>query len=46
MLERLIEHMLGHPGVVVQTCEAVVTDFRSRHPFASDSRFPFDRDYP
>lgn len=45
MLERLIEYMMSHPGVTIETCEAVVLDFKRRHPFATDSKFPFDREF-
>ncbi|GAA2013200.1 polysaccharide deacetylase [Nakamurella flavida] len=45
MIERLIEHMLGHEGVSITTCESIVDDFRRRYPFATDSRYPFDREF-
>jgi peptidoglycan-N-acetylglucosamine deacetylase len=45
MLERLLDHMLAHSGVVVEPCEAVVDDFRARYPFATYSKFPFDREF-
>jgi peptidoglycan-N-acetylglucosamine deacetylase len=32
MLERLIGHMMKHPGVRFVTIEELVQDFRRRHP--------------
>jgi hypothetical protein len=32
--------------VLVQACETVVDDFRARYPFATYSKFPFDREFP
>ena len=43
MLERLIEHMGGKPGVSFDTCHNIQRDFRARHPFETDSKYPFDR---
>lgn len=45
MLERLIEYMAGHDGVSFETCEFIARDFKRRHPFTTDSRFPFDREF-
>jgi peptidoglycan/xylan/chitin deacetylase (PgdA/CDA1 family) len=45
MLERLIQYMLGHPGVSIDTCEALALDFKRRYPFATDRKFPFDREF-
>lgn len=44
MLERLIEHMAGKPGVSFDTCENIAQDFRERFPFESNKKYPFDRD--
>lgn len=46
MLERLIEHISRHPGVSFETFESVASDFRSRFPFESNSKYPFDREMP
>ncbi len=46
MLERLIEYMAGHPGVSFDSCENVARDFRARYPFETNSRYPFDQEYP
>jgi peptidoglycan/xylan/chitin deacetylase (PgdA/CDA1 family) len=46
MLERLIEHMARHPGVSFDTCENIAADFRTRFPFETDRKYPFDRDLP
>lgn len=46
MLERLIEHILRHPGVTIEPFEQTAEDFRRRYPFESNRRFPFDRDLP
>jgi len=43
MLERLIEHMAGKPGVSFDTCHNIQRDFRARFPFETNSRYPFDR---
>jgi hypothetical protein len=32
MLERMIAHMLRHPGVRFVTLEEMAADFRRRHP--------------
>jgi hypothetical protein len=45
MLERLIEYMLGHDGVSVETCNSIVEDFRRRYPFEEAPRYPFDREF-
>lgn len=45
MLERLIEYMAGKPGVSFDTCENLVLDFKRRYPFATNSKFPFDREF-
>lgn len=44
MLERLIEHMAGKPGVSFDTCENISRDFRARFPFETHSKYPFDRE--
>lgn len=44
MLERLIKHIQGHPGVGFDTFENIAEDFRGRFPFAENPRYPFDRD--
>lgn len=46
MLERLLEHILRHPGVTVEPFEFTAEDFRRRYPFESNSKFPFDRNLP
>lgn len=45
MLERLIEYMLGHDGVSIETCDAIVEDFRRRYPFDEAPKYPFDREF-
>ncbi len=44
MLERLIEYMAGKPGVSFDTCENIARDFRTRFPFETNSKYPFDRE--
>lgn len=44
MLERLFDHIRSHAGVSFDTFENVAEDFRTRFPFASNSRYPFDRE--
>jgi hypothetical protein len=43
MLERLIEYMAGKPGVSFDTCHNIQRDFRTRFPFATNPKYPFDR---
>jgi peptidoglycan/xylan/chitin deacetylase (PgdA/CDA1 family) len=45
MLERLIEYMMGHDGVTIETCDAIVQDFKRRYPFNDSPRYPFDREF-
>lgn len=46
MLERLFEHIQRHPGVTFEAYETVAQDFRTRFPFESNSKYPFDRVMP
>jgi len=46
MLERLFEYIQRHPGVEFDTYENVAEDFRSRYPFETNKKFPFDRENP
>ena len=46
MLERLIEHVLGHEGVAFDTFANIAEDFRERFPFDTNQRYPFDRELP
>lgn len=46
MLERLIEHILGHEGVAFDTFANIAEDFRERFPFDTNQRYPFDREQP
>jgi peptidoglycan/xylan/chitin deacetylase (PgdA/CDA1 family) len=43
MLERLIGHIQQHSGATFCTFQEVANDFRSRYPFATHSKYPFDR---
>lgn len=38
MLERLLDHILRHPGVTFKTMHHIATDFDQAHPFAATER--------